>query len=175
MSQEIAVRKDRLQDLEERADAALDLAQNALQRVAAAEDDLCEAERTIIELQNQLAELQATRPDRDREYNTLNREEKISIIQEELVERAKVRQNGKASIDYNDVKALFSKEYGGCPSPGHTYDLIEDAAEQDGFSYDNAKRGQYQLVVDLETLHESVRKGSAVFSLANKANTEGGV
>jgi len=58
-------------------------------------------------------------------------------------------QGGKAWFDYNDVKALF----GNRPSNGHAYDLMEIAAELDGFEY-GTFHGEKRLRANLEAVND---------------------
>lgn len=68
-------------------------------------------------------------------YEQLTREQKVHRVRVALFEQA--TDGRTASMKYKDVQWLFD----GRPSPGHAYDLMELAAEADGFVYDRAGNG----------------------------------
>lgn len=116
----------------------------------------------IDELEAEVAELQGA-VDTDlhfREWKEMTKKDKVRRIQAELVESAQQTQNGKDSMDYQDVIWLFNNR----PSAGHVYNLMEVAAEGDGFMYEEGKDGRNNsLLVDLDAV-----KSDAVFQRLNK-------
>lgn len=95
-----------------------------------------------------------TDPDRV-EYQEMSKGQKVYRIRQELVEKATAT-NGKWRLDYQDVKALFN----GQPSAGHCYNLMEAAAEMDGFVYDRpgqgdatSETGEYRIRVETDQLN----------------------
>jgi len=115
----------------------------------------------VDELEQELAELQGA-VDTDlhfREWKEMTKKDKVRRIQAELVESAQSSQNGKDSMDYQDIIWLFNNR----PSAGHVYNLMEIAAEGDGFSYDEGEGQNNRLLVDLnavntETVFQSLNK-----------------
>jgi len=69
------------------------------------------------------------------EYDQLTKDQKVHQIRKTLLEQA---DGGTARMKYKDVMYLFD----GHPSPGHCYDLMEQAAKLDGFTYDSAGQGK---------------------------------
>lgn len=116
----------------------------------------------IDDLEAETAELQGA-VDTDlhfREWKEMTKKDKVRRIQAELVESAQETQNGKDSMDYQDVIWLFNNR----PSAGHVYNLMEVAAEGEGFTYEQAGNGQNnRLLVDLNAV-----KTDAVFQRLNK-------
>jgi len=116
----------------------------------------------VKELEREVNELQGA-VDTDlhfREWKEMTKKDKVRRIQAELVESAQESQNGMDSMDYQDIIWLFNNR----PSAGHVYNLMEIAAEGEGFSYDKAKNGQNnRLLVDLSAV-----KTETVFQSLNK-------
>jgi len=169
---------DRLEELVEEARAARKIAQTALQEKAALEskvdelvDDLTEeVERLKAKndrLEYRIAELEAEKPDRSTEYESLTLEDKVARVREELMIHANASMSGVASLDYRDVMvSLFEDK----PSADHAYKLMRLAGEKDGFAYENPPNGNRRVTVDLE-----VAKRSPEFSHAKKDASEEGV
>ncbi|MEZ3163270.1 hypothetical protein ABNG03_00140 [Halorubrum sp. RMP-47] len=132
-------------------------------------DTIVEAVHEIVEenqqLRERVAELEGlVDPDPGAtDYQQLTKPQKVSRVRSALVEEAEKR-GGRAALQYDDVKWLFD----GYPSAGHCYDLMERAADLDGFAYDRPsgdggqKRVRVNLdgVNDLERFH-AVNNGSA--------------
>lgn len=112
-----------------------------------------------------------TDPDRTG-YAEMTKEQKVYRIRQELVQNADAT-NGKWRLSYRDVKALFN----GQPSAGHCYNLMEAAAEMDGFEYDRAgegdatsRTGEYRIRVNTTSVNDT-----GVFQSLNKASAGKGV
>lgn len=83
-------------------------------------------------------------------YEMLTRPQKVHHVRKKLVEMAD-RQDGKAQLKYRDVKMLFD----GYPSAGHCYDLMERAADLDGYAYDEAGgSGEKRIRVNLADVND---------------------
>lgn len=71
-------------------------------------------------------------------YEQLTKSQKVHRIRVALLEQAT---NGRKPVmEYDDVQWLFD----GHPSPGHAYDLMELAAEMDGYEYETGGHGKGQ-------------------------------
>jgi len=94
-------------------------------------------ERSNNELTRQVDELkELVNPDPGNvEYEQLTKAQKVRRIRQTLVDNAGNR--GVSQLKYKEIMMLFD----GHPSPGHCYDLMERAAEAEGFAYDSAGQG----------------------------------
>lgn len=126
----------------------------ALRRKLTAHGDRLEAlETENDQLRERIAELeQVVDPDPGSvEYEQLTRPRKVHRVRKALAENAANSHTGKASMEYSDVIWLFD----GQPSAGHAYDLMELAAELDGYSYDEPNGGgQKRVRVNLEAVND---------------------
>lgn len=106
-------------------------------------------------LENRLIDLEGTvAPDPNNlEFDRMKRAEKVALLRRWLIEEAR-RNNGKAKFSYNDVRNRFR----GKASIGHAYDLMEAAAETDGFRYGKRLGGNdnKSLTVDLASVKDAV-------------------
>lgn len=135
-------------------------------------DTIVEAVREIVaenqRLREEVAELQElVDPDPGAtEYQQLTKPQKVSRVRSALVEEAEKR-GGRAALHYDDVKWLFD----GHPSAGHCYDLMERAAELDGFAYDrpSGDGGQKRVRVNLDGVNDLDR-----FHAVNNGSIEEG-
>lgn len=84
-------------------------------------------------------------------YEQLTKGQKVHRVRKTLVERADAT-NGRAAMKYREVMMLF----GGHPSAGHCYDLMERAGQLDGFAYDVAGNGDgdKRVRVNLDGVNE---------------------
>jgi len=140
-----------------RPEDALQVAQRALSKVN-------ELERENEELRERVVALEAALPDRG-EYDDLDRQTKVGMVREHLVERAR-DQHGAAAIDYDGV---MWEVFDGEPSADHCYTLMKLAAQAEGFNTRDPSGGNKELVVDLDST-----KPVLGFSHANKDSVEGG-
>jgi len=134
----------------------------ALQRkLNTAVDRIDELERENNELRRQVSELQAElNPDPEsKSYDELSKGDKVRRIREKLVDVAETNHGGCESLKYKEIKMLF----GGYPSPGHCYDLMQVAGEAEGFAYDENGDGTKRVRVDIEAV-----KDESYFHTANK-------
>lgn len=100
------------------------------------------------------------------DYASLSRDQKVHRIRRVLVEDATRSATGKAAMTYGEIQALFGKK----PSPGHAYDLMDDAGELDGFDYQTPSDREYRIVVDLG----DVKDASLVHAANNALQEVGG-
>lgn len=149
-------------DLRNRIEAAFSHARNAIQRVTDVEKRLEELAEENERLRYRIAELESkVDPDpHTKAYDDLERPEKVRLVREELVRRGDARTTGKAEMDYTDV--MWSV-FDGHPSPGHVYDLMELAANEDGFQYGTFNGDKLIRVNTAEVNDETL------FHAANKA------
>lgn len=140
-----------------RPEDALQVAQRALAKANALEDE-------NEELRERIVELEARQSSSD-DYATLDRDEKVGMVREELVKRARA-QHGRAAMDYDDVMwGVFDGE----PSADHCYTLMQLAANAEGYDLRDPDGGNREVTVDLDAA-----KDATGFSRANKDFAEGG-
>jgi len=103
----------------------------------------------IDELEGRLAELESlVDPDPgSTEYEQLTKAQKVRKLRVALLEQAENSNRGIAQMKYKDVMWLFD----GHPSAGHCYDLMERAAEIEGYAYDAAGNGDGDKRVRVES------------------------
>lgn len=113
-------------------DPVMDAALELVDRVETLEDRVSELE-------------QAVDPDPgSTAYNQLTRGQKVHRVRVKLLEQAT---DGKSPVmKYDDVRWLFD----GKPSAGHAYDLMELAAEADGYVYETGGNGNGQKRIRVE-------------------------
>jgi hypothetical protein len=102
--------------------------------------------RRLEELEDRVAELEElVDPDPGgTAYEQLTRDQKIHRVRVALLEQATA---GRApTMSYDDVQWLFD----GKPSPGHAYDLMELAAEADGYTYETGGHGSGKKRIRVE-------------------------
>jgi len=107
------------------------------------------AER-IDDLSERVAELeQVVDPDPgSQEYEQMTKAQKVHRIRVALLEQA---DNGKIpSMKYKDVLWLFD----GHPSAGHVYDLMERAADADGYHYDTNQNDEKRIRVEPDGVND---------------------
>jgi hypothetical protein len=85
-------------------------------------------------------------------YEQLTRDDKVREIQATLLNEAAGRSTQKAAMDYSDVRFLF----GGKPSTGHVYDLMQVAGQERGFDYQERNQTN-RLVVDASDVLKGVK------------------
>lgn len=149
-------------DVEVRPEDALQVAQRALQKVNDLEQRIDEQAEIIERQKERIVSVEARQEDTS-EYATLDRDTKVGMVREHIVERAQ-NQHGKAAIDYNDVQwGVFDGE----PSADHCYTLMQLAANADGFNFDNPKGQNKRLTVNIDATNPVL-----CFSHANKDSRE---
>lgn len=144
------------------AEAALNIAKRNAERLVDAEQEIGELNTEIDRLQNQLrlvrkdlAEVQlAVEDDRDEKaYHEFDRDGKVRFLREQAYSWARNR-DGRAALDYKDVRdGVFDGE----PSPGHVYNLMEWAADHDGFVHDD--QDGHRLLVKTDAVEGAVFTG----------------
>jgi len=141
---------------------ALQVAQRALQRANEIELDVEDLRETVNAQHERIVALEARQEDTS-EYDTLDRDTKVGMLREHVVERAR-QQHGLAAIDYNDVQwGVFDGE----PSADHCYTLMQLAANADGFEYENPDGENKRLTVNIDATNPVLG-----FSRANKDSPE---
>lgn len=128
-------------------------------------DRIDDLEATNERLNERVAELESevTPNPESKEYKALTKDEKVQRIRESLVEKGSSRKNGRFAMEYKDIMWLF----GGNPSPGHTYDLMELAGDADGFEYQNRNGKSNRIIVNTDAVNDE-----AYFHAANNGITE---
>jgi chromosome segregation ATPase len=135
----------RLEDLEARKEAASRWRDSRENRLADVEDDLADLQATVADLRG--------RVDPDPEstaYREKSREQKVHEVRVANARKAAGRANNRAQMTYRDVMALFGEQ----PSAGHAYQLLELAAEGDGYEYRDGDDRCNRLTVNLEGLND---------------------
>lgn len=126
--EEAAIRKTLNQLAGDRADLAED---GALEVADAATDRVNNLEQRVAKLE------QLVDPDPGTlDYQAMTKAQRVHRIRVHLLKLA--RNDGTVTMRYRDVKQLF----GGHPSTGYAYNLMEQTAAIDGFVYDTAADGK---------------------------------
>jgi len=148
VSKELAQLRGRIHSVEERLD----------------EDDLNSGDSdvddgVIEEIRSDIEELQhIVNVDLDgKSYQELTRDDKIREIQATLLNEAVGRKTAKAAMNYSDVRFLF----GGKPSTGHVYDLMQVAGQEQGYDYQERDE-KNRIVVDASDVPEGVKQSLQV-------------
>lgn len=152
--------------LDDRVDELEALVDALRRRSESLQHDVWELEEENDQLRDRVADLEEiVNPDpTSREYDHLSKPQKVHRIRRSLVEKA-AQTRGAARMQYDDVQWLFD----GHPSPGHAYDLMELAAQLDGFEYDTpGDGGKKRVRVNLDAV-----KDETLIHAANKASTGG--
>lgn len=105
------------------------------------------------------------------QYQELDREQKVRMVREHLAMHARASASGGANITYRDVQFNV---FGGEPSPHHCYDLMELAANADGYRMlDDPKRVAVRMddVADPSLKEDNTTPGVVD---GNKGRAEGG-
>lgn len=105
-----------------------------LERLADAVDDL----------EGGLEELEQRAPDPSKQsYDQMDRGDKATVVRSKLRKEASAT-TGKSMATYKDIVRMFD----GYPSAGHAYDIMETAAEGDGFDLGTSPEGTKRLTYD---------------------------
>jgi len=150
--------------------AAIELAKNAKQETLDLREEIADLEEQIERQQFRLGKFQVVIDALDEDpYENLDYDEKVAHIRNELIERAERSRSGAKRFDYEDIQDLW----GGRPSPGHAYDLLEDAAAHPAFEeLSNPRR----IAIDLDAtdLASLANDEDLVIPANNDATGEGG-
>lgn len=73
-------------------------------------------------------------------YDDMDKHDKVTVLRQKLKDQAE-NTNGTAYVQYKDVVRMFD----GHPSPGHAYDLMETAAQAEGYNYGTNPEGEKRL------------------------------
>lgn len=114
-------------------------------------------------LKERVAELEAkVDPDPTaKEYDEMDRSERVRKIRESLVTEAQRRTTNKSQMNYKEVLRLFDNH----PSAGYVYKLMQLAANADGFKYTDKDGKVIRVKADAvkdETLFHGVNNPSAM-------------
>lgn len=154
---------DELPDI--RPEDALQVAQRSLQKANELERLYHELEDDLEAIADDLAQvnLRLSAQDEDRAYDDLSRDAKVGMVREYLFDRAT---DGRGrTLDYSDVQ---EKVFDGEPSPRHCYDLMQLAAQADGFEVRDPAGRNRHLRIDVQTARRSW-----AFCSGNKTASEG--
>jgi len=128
-----------------KAETATPLMEALRRKVNTLEDDLRELQDENAELRERVQDLEQRSPTlEDRKYEELDKGDKATILHAKLRETATAT-NGKASLDYKSVIALFD----GRPSPGHAYDIMRVAGTLEQAEYGEGRDGSKRVAIDL--------------------------
>lgn len=110
-----------------------------------------------------------------KDYDDLTRDEKVRGIQIELARDASSRRTGKAEMIAQTIKDdVFNSR----SSEGHTYDIMREAAHEDGF-YTREKRGVERICADISKVDSDLLEEAGVNepgqSAGKAAATDGGI
>ncbi len=160
---------DRVDELEDRLNGVLSVAQSALQRANELEAENEELREELDRTIYRVAELELCLPDNKADYDTLDFDQKVGMVRKELMERAYVALNNRSKMDY---KTVMWSVFDGNPSVGHCYKLMEYAArDTPGITYADPENGSKQVRIDLDEVLDET-KAQAGFSRVNKDEQE---
>jgi hypothetical protein len=95
----------------------------------------------IEELEAQVEVLEERAPDPSKkQYDEMDRSDKAAVVRSKLKNEAEST-TGTAKATYKDVVRIFD----GQPSAGHSYDIMDTAAEGDGFNLGTSPDGTKRL------------------------------
>jgi len=88
-------------------------------------------------------------------YGDLDRESRTERLRALVAREALKKRQETFSVTYTEVQQLFELEFGDAPSHDYAYTLMEDAADEVGFSF-KKRQGQKRLRVTLPVVRRSV-------------------
>jgi len=147
------------------AEDAIQVAQRALRKVNEVESELSRLREENEHLRQRVTELEVAQPDAD-DYTSLDRDAKVGMIRQHALAKADDN-SGLAQLDYH---AIRWEVFNGEPSCGHSYDLMEQAAEAGGFHMGTTSDDNKALKVVLPEVSQEKRQ--RLLSRANKEDTE---
>jgi TolA-binding protein len=128
-----------------KAQTATPLMEALRRKVNALQDDLQRLEDDNEALRERVEDLEHRSPTlEERNYDELDKGDKATILHGKLRETATAT-NGKASLDYKSVMALWD----GRPSPGHAYDIMRVAGTMEKTDYGEGRDGSKRVTIDL--------------------------
>lgn len=161
---------DRVDELEDRLNGVLSVAQSALQRVNELEAENNELREQLERQEYRIGELDLCLPRATDDYKSLSTDEKVSRVRKELMDRAAASFNDRAKMDYS---AVMWSVFDGKPSADHCYKLMKLAAEDTpGIEFVDPADGNKHVRIDLSTVLDETKAQSG-FSHANKDTEEG--
>lgn len=101
-------------------------------------------EETVEQLQAEIETLTNRVPSAEaKQYDEMDRVDKATVVCSKLRSEADST-GGRAAVKYKDIIRMFD----GRPSPGHAYDIMDTAAEQDGFEIGTDPSAEKRLTYD---------------------------
>jgi len=97
-----------------------------------------------------------------KEYRQMSKDERVLKVRRTLARRAK-KNGGKASMDYNDISAVFDEE----PSNGYCFKLMKAAKKAQGYEYEKRTDGNDRVKVELAAVNDE-----RVLHAVNKPTTQ---
>lgn len=83
------------------------------------------------------------------EYTQMGKAEKATVVRSKLKREAEAT-SGRSAAEYKDIIRMFD----GQPSAGHAYNLMDAAAQVDGYAVGKSPDGTKRLTCTLEAVHE---------------------
>lgn len=99
-------------------------------------------------------------------YEQMDKHQRVSKLRRHLLKEARSSDNGKTSVNYKQVKWFFENK----PSDGYCYELMEIAADDDGFSYNKFDDDRSNR---LEVDPSSVKTSGSFHTVNNGSGVEG--
>jgi len=113
-------------------------------------DNVQDLQERVAELEDRVTTVEQRAPDPSaKSYDEMDKSDKVTVLRSHLKQQAEGT-NGRAALSYRDVIGVFE----GHPSPGHAYDLMEQAATAEGFAYDTDYDGNKRVRVNLAQTRE---------------------
>lgn len=124
------------------------------QRIKSLQETVDTLEETVRDVDQRVATIEAqVQLDMDeKDYEQLTREDKAREIQSSLIHAARESPTDKAAMNYREVRFLFN----GRPSTGHCYDLMDLAAQEDGFDYEEREEHENRITVNLPDVNDEL-------------------
>lgn len=123
---------------------------DAIETANKAVENIAEMGDRIAELETRLEAVEERAPNpAEMEYARMGKAEKATVVRSKLKHEAEAT-GGTASAQYKEIIRMFD----GNPSAGHAYDLMDAAAEIEGFNVGTNPEGTKRLTCRLEAVDE---------------------
>lgn len=114
---------------------------NMIEAAVEAAENVADLQQEVERLSARVETLEEQTPDPARKsYGEMDKADKITVVRQKLKDEAE-NTNGRAAVFYKDVIRMFD----GHASAGHAYNLMDAAANDDGFTYSEAPSGEKRL------------------------------